>query len=790
MKTKQKKALAFLLCAALVLALCPAALAEGETPTESPVVEPTATPETPASDSVARVGETEYSSLKEAITNAGDGGTVILLNDVTLSEYMLVQGKSFKLDMQGHKISGNTVYIYPDCDVEISNGTFEWDNDYPALMVRGATADLTNVTVKASGTYALQVGYNNKNAEEKTTDVTLNNCTVGGAQVGVFIAGPYYNVMPNETQTSRAKLTVNDSDISGLAAIQGNGTYHGTEITINSGSLSSPNGCGIYHPQYGVLNINGGTVSGSTGIEIRAGELNMTGGKVSGTGAPTEIQPNGSGSTVDGAGIGISQHTTKLPLTVSISGGEVSGHTAVYQANVEGNDEEAVAKVSLSISGGEFTAVNNGSNAVYSQNKTGFISGGTFSSNADSSYLLPGNTLVRNDDGMYTFGVADNAVAEVGGKGYTSLADAIEAAKNGGTVKLRNAASDVTIPAGTSVTIDLNGQTISSNADHAITNNGTLTIIGSGTVDGKDTSGKGALYNAPGATANLNGGTFTGSKWYVIKNLGTMTIDGASVVQNDIISSAIDSGYFGNLTNDCGVTYPSSATVTLNITSGSVTGGVNCVKNDDFGILNISGGSFSTTAPDGAVIMNWNKATISGGTFVGDGTAAVISNGYLSDTADKGELTITNGTFTSTNNGKLFGTGSTTAGAKTTISGGTFTGQLNKISTTTVSISGGTYSVEVPDEFCAPGYHPEELENGRYGVSDTYHTGTTGSGLVSGGIVIGTGTNTGTVTDPSLLPPQTGDASVVGIAAALLLLASCGMAGLALRRSAKKREMN
>lgn len=671
MKTKQKKALAFLLCAALVLALCPAALAEGE--------------EAPQTTGPWKIGEKQYSTFAAAVADVPNNTatTIELTEDTTCGGAVVKNGQNITVELHDNtfNVSGPTVG---------STGTET--NGFQLL--KGSTVVFQNGTVYAT-----------------------NEC-----KAQLFIQN-YCNLTLKD-------VTVNVSGCNSVTHV----------VSNNNGSL---------------------TVTGST-----------------------DLLTSGSQKAFD-----VYYWSESYPEGVTVN----VNTTGMIQGDIEYDHDgvlnDVLEKAKLNIQSGTFT----GSVTTIVEHASIIVNGGTFNADNQASfvpYVPAGNTLVPNENGEYTLGVADNAVAEVGGKGYTSLVDAIEAAKNGGTVKLRNAASDVTIPAGTSVTIDLNGQTISSNADHAITNNGTLTIIGSGTVDGKDTSGKGALYNAPGATANLNGGTFTGSKWYVIKNLGTMTIDGASVVQNDIISSAIDSGYFGNLTNDCGVTYPSSATVTLNITSGSVTGGVNCVKNDDFGILNISGGSFSTTAPDGAVIMNWNKATISGGTFVGDGTAAVISNGYLSDTADKGELTITNGTFTSTNNGKLFGTGSTTAGAKTTISGGTFTGQLNKISTTTVSISGGTYSVEVPDEFCAPGYHPEELENGRYGVSDTYHTGTTGSGLVSGGIVIGTGTNTGTVTDPSLLPPQTGDASVVGIAAALLLLASCGMAGLALRRSAKKREMN
>ena len=293
----------------------------------------------------------------------------------------------------------------------------------------------------------------------------------------------------------------------------------------------------------------------------------------------------------------------------------------------------------------------------------------SLSSTAFAETVNTGNALettaLDNGDGTYSIGTDTNtAVAEVNGFGYTTLAAAIETAKDGGTVKFLKDASDVTIPEGTNVTIDLNGKTISSANDHAITNNGTLTVTdnssdSSGTVDGGSTSGKGALYNAPGATATLNGGTFTGSKWYVIKNLGAMAIDGAAVKQEDIGSSAIDNGYYGNLGNDCNVSYPTEANVTLTVKSGSVTGGMNAVKNDDFGTLNISGGSFYTNASNGATILNWNVATITGGTF---------------------------------------------------------RGQLLKPSNMEFSIAGGTYSVEVPEEYCADGFAPKANGDGTYGV--------------------------------------------------------------------------
>ena len=117
----------------------------------------------------------------------------------------------------------------------------------------------------------------------------------------------------------------------------GNGTKHNTVININGGELTGTDGYAIYHPQSGELNITGGRLTGGRSrIEIRAGKLNLSGDAViTAKGIPTTTTPNGSGTTTVGAGIAVTQHTTKLPLKVNISGGTISGYTALYQSNPE-----------------------------------------------------------------------------------------------------------------------------------------------------------------------------------------------------------------------------------------------------------------------------------------------------------------------------------------------------------------------------------------------------------------------------------------------------------------------
>lgn len=80
-------------------------------------------------------------------------------------------------------------------------------------------------------------------------------------------------------------------------------------------------------------------------------------------------------------------------------------------------------------------------------------------------------------------------------------ADALKAAveKGGEVVLWSDITADVVVPATVTVTIDLNGYTLTDNGDHTIINNGTLTVKDSSTdktgkVDNV-THGKAAIYN-------------------------------------------------------------------------------------------------------------------------------------------------------------------------------------------------------------------------------------------------------------------------------------------------------
>ena len=306
------------------------------------------------------------------------------------------------------------------------------------------------------------------------------------------------------------------------------------------------------------------------------------------------------------------------------------------------------------------------------------------------------------------------------------------------TIKLAaDITGDVVVPEGVNITIDLNGKKITNSDGHTITNNGTLTIEGEGTVD-NITHGKAALYNK--GTVTLNGGTFDrtqengqsdsssgGNSYYTIKNVGNMTInEGVNVLtakgngELGRFSSLVANGYYNGTTydNDKGEEKP-----TLTINNGTFSGGLNTIKNDDRAELTINNGTFKNFYQ--ATVQNHNIATINGGTYkaasdassTGKETYGVYNCGCGAN-IDLGTLTVTGGIFEGADYAIADVSSQT---AVVNISGGSFSGAKGAIKGTNsnaiISISGGVFDSNV-QAYAANGYKAIKTTDGKYVVTD------------------------------------------------------------------------
>ena len=384
--------------------------------------------------------------------------------------------------------------------------------------------------------------------------------------------------------------------------------------------------------------------------------------------------------------------------------------SAVLFTSAYGADDNTVGK--LTISGGEFKHASDTQEMIvdhYDESNSGAaaVTGGRF--DADISKYIPSD-YVQSADGTVEKLGESNAVAKVGDTYYKTLADAVTAADNATVTLLKDVTANVTIPADKTITLNLNGMTLTNVDDHTILNNGNLTITGTGRVD-NISHAKGALYNK--GTVVINGGTFDRSQengmnkgesgqnsWYTIKNVGTMTINDGATVQTagnnaalGKFSSLVSNGYFN--TNDYNTNKGLEQPI-LTIDGGTFRGGLNTIKNDDRARLTINGGTFSNYYQ--AVVQNHNIAEITGGTFTAASDANTETYGIYNcgcgADIDLGTLTVSGGTFT----GATYAVAEVSSqNAIVNISGGQFAGTKAAIiksstSNATIAISGGTFS--------------------------------------------------------------------------------------------------
>ena len=513
-----------------------------------------------------------------------------------------------------------------NCSHQAAIGTTHYDTLQEAIdaAVENSTIKLINNVTVTGKTTTIE--------ENKKLTIDLNGHILSGTNTSVnqqalLIKG---NVIVKDSIGS-GKICSGYTGISGrVVSVEGNGG-----LTIEAGTIITSEGMAkagstIYIGGNGKAIMNGGKViatalRGNFAVNIKSSNaaFEMNGGEITAVSADNEPY--------------ITAICGSSMSTITIKNGEISGPTAV---SAKGSNIE--------ILGGKF-------NGEVSTKKNA-IRGGTFSGDVRAyiadGYVLTDGTVVKNTNSA-------DAVASIDEQYFKTLAGAIAAASDRATVKLiKDIKEDITVPAGKSITIDLNSKSITNSSSDTITvaQGANLTIKGTGTVD-NITHGKAALVNY--GTAVLDGGTYTRSledeennkdsagknSFYTILNDkgGNMTIKNGVNVTNK--------GHFSSMIRNGGDSASQSASK-LKINGGSFSGGINTVKNDELGELTVSGGFFSNTSQ--FVIMNWHKANLSGGSFEANDSAEAVlfTSKYLENRA-VGELTVTGGTYISKDNQKV-----------------------------------------------------------------------------------------------------------------------------------------
>ena len=224
MKTgKNKRLLASILAASMLLAMSPFALAEGTEDTTGQ--EPSQSTEGSGTEQTcaAKIGETEYSTLAGAIDaaniyDANSDVTIVMLRDVTEN---IEINKSLTLDLGGHTLSGNTnaavVTISGDeTQVTVENGTVTGGRNPQnggGFAIDSAVVQLEDLTITGNET----VGGN-------------GNGEVGGG--GIYAS--HADVSMQNVTVSANSVTGNSSDGGGILVRYGSLTMNGCHVEGNT----------------------------------------------------------------------------------------------------------------------------------------------------------------------------------------------------------------------------------------------------------------------------------------------------------------------------------------------------------------------------------------------------------------------------------------------------------------------------------------------------------------------------------------------------------------------------
>ena len=639
---------------------------------------------------VAKVGSTKYETLAEAIAAAKDGETVTLLDNITLTEQLVI-GKNLTIDLGGFTLTSNYSLVGSGANIY--------------AIVLNAAVTIKNGKIVANNARAIGA-----KAAMIMDGVTVENGIIGGhATIGLSGADSEYVIRKSTINgaysvsifANNATVTIENSKITGRGpALYHNGSNYGLRLTVTDTTLTSAE-CSVYisgsasmkdkadnrnnADGYQQATFTRCTISGTNGIEVKYTNLTLNSCNISATDKTPTYEQNNNGSTASGFAVVSTDNatggTTPAPKgTIAVSGeGNYVG--AIGIGTLVKNKYEGFEDASYAVSGGKFN------HAILPE------------------YCAKG--FIPQDNGDGTFGVkVGTYVAEVKGFKYETLQEAIDAAERNATVTLlANTRENVTITQ-MYITLDLNGHTINGGTKKgkpAVTVKAKVTIKDSsaaqtGKIMREDTAGNSGVSSHYVIDVQDGWLTFEGGK--VINNSGNNEGKGASLVR---------------VGDDSVAKYPG-----LNIKGGTFTQDNFIVIKIDRGDLFLNGGTLNSA--NSYAIENWKRATVKGGTVNGAVSSWTYSSGSNS------ELTISGGTINGNVESVTYD-GAAGKLAKVSITGGTVTGTLsNKVynqlgdadkAKATIEVTGGTFNVD-PSKYVVEDSAITKNTDGTYGVEKAY----------------------------------------------------------------------
>ena len=401
--------------------------------------------------------------LKEAVKA---GGWIKLDADITTQEAFEIAQKTTLL-MGNHSISTtekNTPVLKIMAEAVLENGTISADTNGVEVTENG-DLKVNGTKISATRNHAILM---------TGGSATINSGSMTGGFSGIAL-------MRGES------LTVNGGTMNGYwYGIAGNGTYDGTTITVKGGTVTGSQGCAIYHPQEGNLTIEGGNLTGLTGVQYcGAGQLTISGGTIRGTAPytqyPSKPVEQGDGSADDGAAVSIisrggGYQSEGDTIEVSITGGNLisDNNAAVTSYRLEQvngkwetNDATKVDNYLTGLTIGSGASLKGSDkkgtlelDAKVEKTSVTIENGATFVPSKGVDQYLGDDQAVGEDGSVGD--VATTGAAKIGDKVYATLKEAIEKVNSGDTIYVLRNVSDaqgISVPSNSNFTIDFQNHT-------------------------------------------------------------------------------------------------------------------------------------------------------------------------------------------------------------------------------------------------------------------------------------------------------------------------------------------
>ncbi|MCI6918671.1 hypothetical protein MR813_06505 [bacterium] len=361
-----------------------------------------------------------------------------------------------------------------DRDVTIDlNGFSLTSTNYPLKITKG------NVNIIGSGELIGAFSMLLKGSTDDVADYCVVNLgpdvVLKASSCGIIINPPAtsgydnYGIVVN----SKAQI-ISDAESSIGITINGSNKITGENVpkfNITGGKIDAT--VGIYAAGYAEWNLSNCEVEGDlTAIEIRAGKMTIDGGTYTSYKDPFDVEPNGSGTTTEGAALGISQHATNLPIDVVVNGGTFNGAYAIWEKDVQ--NEEARDQIKLTVNNGTFNG------AIYSQNNPNAIIKGTYSDPSALHYLADDADvkIEMTADNEITSEVSVSQKAEINLNDHKLKVSAYFSTIGSGSLAISNGSIECVDPSVANPLIRSYGSSHMSFDDVVMTSNGSAVYVG------------------------------------------------------------------------------------------------------------------------------------------------------------------------------------------------------------------------------------------------------------------------------------------------------------------------